>query len=292
MDKTVESPEAPTLPIWECELLPQSKEPFTVGEIKTLKCTGFDFVEPGSDYSLKLDEKAENVFKILSVKSDGQSLKEFEVTSYSVVRGDLKIILERSGEEVFQALVKGLNMKSSVLNPQKPKAVTPAGGFYILPSGTQAVAMGAVVLSLFAIMIMRAFAKAKKLRNFRRVVSKSRYADPFMDLNIELRDYSHERKPSVMFLDTLDDSIKKFFYRVFDESVSFDNLPLLIKKLKGAGLEPHEIRSFYVLEEEYKKFRALYTEERGNVFDEKKDFLDLARKTISKTKPYIEREMQ
>lgn len=277
-----------TLPQWTCELLPLDVEPGTVGQIKTLKCSGFDFLPIEKKYSLKLDEKDEHALKILSVKTDSQSVKSFHVTSYKAVKGDLKIILKGSGEELFVSVVRGLNMKSVVKNPQDPKPIGPHSGAYALPGTTELVFMGITVLAIMAILALRGIRRVKKVKEFKRVVSKARYADPFMDFNIELRDYAAQKNVSVLFLGLLDDSFNKLFFRVFEENVSLDNLPALIRSLKGLGMEPHEIRSFYVLEEEYKKFKALYTEKKGEIFIEKKEFLDQAKKAIYKLKVYME----
>ncbi|MGH1467541.1 MAG: hypothetical protein ACRBBP_01495 [Bdellovibrionales bacterium] len=277
-------------PEWSCELSPVSEEASTVGDIKTLKCTGFDFVPVGKDYSIKLEDKDEHVLKILSVKSNTQSLKEFDVTSYRAVKGDVKIEVQAEGETVFLSAVKGLNVKSVVENPQKPKPFPPQSGYYVLPGLYESIFLGLALMSLITLFVIRVRKNIKKANEFKRIVLKSNYADPFMDFNVEIREYTKEKKPSVLFLDMLDDTLKKVLFRVFDEVVSFDDLDYLIKKMKGLGLEQHEVRGFYVLEEEYKKFKVLYESKKGQVLEEKNEFLSQMKTTINKLRRYVEVE--
>lgn len=290
MDKPNEELVEKSIPEWTCELSPLTEEAATVGEIKNLKCTGFDFVSVDQSYQIKLEEKYTHALKILSIKSDTQSSKEFEVTSHKAVKGDVKIELQSSGETIFLSQVKGLNVKSVIANPQKPEPFPPQLGYYILPGIYESIFIGLLLLSAVTFFALRLRKKIQKANEFKRVVLKAKYADPFMDFNVEIREYAKERKPSVLFLDMLDDTLKKIFFRVFDEVVSLDDLDHLIKKMKGLGLEQHEIRGFYVLEEEYKKFKDLYKSSRGQIFEEKKEFLSQVKTTVNKIRRYVEVE--
>ncbi len=288
MGKTGEVVLEKKLPEWACELSPKGSKPTSVGDVKQLKCSGFDFVPVGGSYSLKLDEKDEYALKILSVRNDSQSVKEFDVTSYKPVKGNLKIILKTPDEELFVSVVKELNVQSVIKNPMDPKPYGPPAGAYILPSTTILIGIGISILSVCAVLVLRAVKKMKKLREFKRTISNSKYADPFLDFNIELRDFGRQKKASSLFLSSLDESLKKVFFRVFEEPVSLNEINDLIRRLKGLGMEPHEVRNFYVLEEEYKKFKRVYTEKKGVAFEEKTLFLDQAKKVISKLKAYVE----
>ncbi len=288
MDKAKDTTAKEEVLHWTCELSPTDKEPLTVGEVKTLKCSGFDFAPIKEKYSVKLEDEYENAVKILSIKKDSQSLKEFEVTSYMPIKGDVKIKIQSSGETIFESVVKGLNVKSSIQNPKDPKTISPQLGYYILPGVYEIILMGAFIVACLIFMFIRFRKKLKTSREFKRVLSQAKYADPFMDFNVEMRDYIGQKNPSALFLKLLDDSLKKVFFRIFESVVSLQDLDVLVKRLRVLGLEEHEIRNFYILHGEYKKFRNLYESKKNQAFEEKKEFLEQVKKTINSLRQYVE----
>ncbi len=287
MDKTQDTTVKQKVPHWTCELSPINKEPATVGQVKTLKCSGFDFVPISEKYLVKLEDQYENAIKILLIKKDSHSLKEFEVTSYIPIKSDVKIKIQSSGETLFKSVVKGLNVESSIQNPKDPKAFSPQAGYYILPGVYEVILIGIFIVAVLVLLFIRFKNRLKVAREFKRIITKAKYADPFMDFNVEIRDYIGQKKPSVLFLSLLDESLKKVFFRIFASVVSLDDLDILIKRLRGLGLEQHEIRNFYVLEKEYKKFKTLYESRKNQAFKEKKEFLEQVKKTINSLRYYV-----
>jgi hypothetical protein len=273
------------LPYWACTDLFPKKDVRNVGDVSTLVCNGSDPVAPGGRYDFKLNEKNEYSFKILKVTEDTELKKTFEIVPYVVGKGDLKLVFQKEGVGVFEAVYKNFAV-TSVLTGKDEQPTSPKGPGYMLPSYAIMGALAVTVVVAIGFAIYKSIAGLKKQAEFRAIVSKSRYADPFMDFNIELRELEKEKKFSVIFLKRLEETFKKCFFRVFETNVFFDNKDNFFRALKGLGAEPHEIRSFYVLEEEYRKFTALYKETRGEVLDQKKDFLSLAMRTVSKLKKY------
>jgi len=159
-------------------------------------------------------------------------------------------------------------------------------GYYVLPSTSNLILISLLFFSVLMILTLRFLRKIKKIKDFKSVVSKAKYTDPFMDFNIEMRDLSSQKKKSALFLIQLEDSLTKLFYRVFNEPVSLNKMPEFVRKLKGLGLEPHEIRSFNVLDEEYNKFKQRYNTEMIDFYEFKKAFIDQAKKTVNKLKRY------
>lgn len=277
------------LPIWECLLSHREKKPNTVGDLKDLTCRGTDFVEPGENYKIVLEYEYENMLRILKVKEDSSSYKSFEVTSYRPVKGDLVIEVEKDGELVFKSLVKGLDTESIAKTSEEKedsKEVPPLMGYYVLPSTYDLIFVLAFILSILGIIGLRFFKRLRTQKEFKRIVSQAKYTDPFMDFNIEMRDFTAQKKPSALFLMQFEESLKKVFYRFFKESVSLQTMPSLVRRLKGLGFEPHEIRSFYVLDEEYRKFQQNYKSEDLNFYEAKKAFIDQTKKTINMLKHY------
>ena len=158
-----------------------------------------------------------------------------------------------------------------------------------MPSYTSLALMTFVLLCVLGYTGYRAVQRLKKQTEFRRLLAKSRYADPFMDFNIEVRELLKEKKFSSLFVSRLEETFKKFFFRVFDQNVHFDDSAQFVRALKGLGAQPHEVRSFFVLEEEYKKFIEVYKMTRGQVKDRKKDFLFLAKQTVNKIRKYVDK---
>lgn len=273
------------LPYWACtDLFPQ-KSVRNVGDLSSLVCNGSEPVTPGETYKLKLDEKNEYALKILKVTEDTDLKKTFEIAPYMVAKGDLKLIFVKDGEEAFEAVYKNF-ATTTVLTQKDEKPVSPEGPSYLLPGRLTLGFIAVLTIALIGVLIYKAIKGFKKKNEYRSVVAKARYADPFMDFNIELRELENEKKFSVLFLDRLEETFKKCFFRIFENNVFFNKREQLFRSLKGLGAEPHEMRSFYVLEEEYKKFTALYKETRGQVPDQKKDFLALSKRTVSKLKKY------
>jgi len=273
------------LPYWACTDLFSKKEVRNVGDVSTLVCNGSEPVSPGGVYSFKLDEKNEYAFKILKVTEDTDLKKTFEIAPYMVAKGDLRLVFVKDGAEAFEAVYKNFAV-TSVLTKKDEKPVPPKGPSYMLPSYVVMGTIAVLIIASIGLMVYKAVRGLKKQTEFRAVVSKSRYADPFMDFNIELRELEKEKKFSLLFLERLEETFKKCFFRIFESNIFFDNKDKLFRALKALGAEPHEVRSFYVLEEEYRKFTALYKDTKGEVLSQKKDFLDLAKRTVSKLKKY------
>jgi len=273
------------LPIWTCKDLFPSKEVRTVGQVSTLMCEGGEPIEPGGVYSFKLDEKNEYALKILKVTEDTEYKKSFEIAPYVVAKGDLKLIFRRKDQDLFESVYRNY-ATTSVLTKNDTKPVPPQGPAFVLPSYTVMTFFALVVLLVLGLAIYRAFREFKKSAEYRRVVTKARYADPFMDFNVEVRELEKERKFSLIFIKRLDETFQKCFFRIFEDNVFFDAHDVFFRALKGLGVEPHEIRSFYVLEEEYRKFISLYKESEGKVQAQKSDFISLSKKTMGKLKKY------
>lgn len=287
MDKNSQSPVEKEIPFWECKDNVNKEKPRTVGDLSTLTCTGVESVESGGVYKLKLEKNQKYALKLLKVSKDTPLEKSFEVTSYLPAKGDLKLVFTKEGKDVFTSVYQGLNTTSVLQGEKEPKPNPPAGVSYILPSSLQ---LGILFLCLIFVLFyfaFKSFKKIKKQTEFRKILLKSRYTDPFMDFNIDLRDLMKEKKFSELFLSRLEEAFKKFFFRVFNENVYFDNKAGFIRKLKSIGLEPHEVRSFFVLEEDYKKFQEVYTSTRGQSLEQKNDFLEQAKLTVNKIRKHI-----
>lgn len=277
---------AKELSYWACTDLFPKKDIRTVGDVSSLVCSGMDPIEPGGTYKFKLMKENEHALKILKTLEDTPLKKTFEIVPYVVAKGDLKLIFVRDGEEVFEAVYKGFSTTSVLKGEKNP--VPPVGPGYVLPNHYFIAFMVLTVLAAIGFLIYRSVLGIKTQAEYRSVVSKARYADPFMDFNIEIRELDKERKFSAIFLDRLEETFKKAFFRIFEDNVFFDEKSRddFFRALRGMGAEPHEVRSFYVLEEEYNKFTNLYRETRGQVKDQKKDFMALSRRTVSKLKKY------
>lgn len=205
-------------------------------------------------------------------------------------RGDVPFILLADGKEVFWSVVRDLDVQS-VLDTKNPTETPPAAGLFTFTNvnmfGVQVpvdlVGSFLIFLAIVIFSIHRGIKKVKKRSYYSNIVAKAKYADPFVDFNIEMRDFSKSKNKQINFLQNIDESQKKIFYRIFKEPVSLENMSALEMKLKGLGCEPHEIRSFYVLDEEFKILQEDFKNKKYN--NEKiNDFLDLAKKTISSLK--------
>jgi len=273
------------LPYWACTDLFSKKEVRNVGDVSALICNGSDPIATGGKYELKFDDKNEFALKILKVTEDTEFKKVFEVAPYVAAKGNLKLVFVKDGEEAFEAIYKNFSV-TSVLKGNDEKPVPPVGPGYVLPSYGVMGAIALTVIIAIGFSIYRSIIGYKKQSEYKAVLSKSRYADPFMDFNVELRELEKEKKFSLQFLSRLEETFKKCFFRIFERNVFFDNKDGLFRALKGLGAESHEIRSFYVLEEEYRKFTALYKDSEGQAIEQKRDFLALAKRTVSKLKKY------
>jgi hypothetical protein len=273
-----------TLPFWRCRDLFDKKQKRTVGDVSTLVCRGDDPIEAGGDYKFKFEKKNTYLFKILSTTKDTKYEKSFEIVPYLAAKGDVQLVFLKDGVEVFTSVYQGLQTDTVLGGVKDPKPHPPEGVSYVLPSYVQIGILFLCALFIIFYFFMRTFQKIKIQAEFSRVVSKARYSDPFMDFNIEIRELIKEKKYSQLFLKRLDETFKKLFFRVFKENAYFDNKGRFIRNLKGLGVEPHEIRSIFVLEEDYKKFQDFYTSTQGKFVDQKKDFLDQAKFTINKIK--------
>jgi hypothetical protein len=277
-------------PVWSCELLPKREKPFTVGELRILDCSGTDLVSIGGDYKIEIEQEGfDHLLKILSVQTDSASQKVFQVTSHLAGKGDLKFKLKDNNEVVFESLAQGVAVESVVENPNDAKPYQPIAGYYVMPGTVQIIAFVATLLSILALLAIKAVGKARKRTEFRRVVMSAQHPDPFMDFNLELRDFESDRAYSHSFLERLDQALKKVFFRVFAEPVHLED-SVLITRLKGLGLETYEVRSFVVLNQEYQRFKEVYAQNNERSITEKDEFLEQAKKTVNKLRKYVDLE--
>jgi len=279
-----EEKEVKKLAYWTCKDLYPARELRAVGDVSSLVCSGMDPVATGGEYSLSLESQNEFALKILKTTEDTELQKTFEIAPYVVAKGDFRLTFVKNDEEVFEAVYKNFAVTSVLQGEKKP--VPPAGPSYVLPSYTTLSALALLFILALIFVVYKSVKGFKKQNEYRSVIAKARYSDPFMDFNIELRELEKERKFSVLFLDRLEETFKKCFFRVFENNVFFDKKEVFFRSLKGLGAQPHEIRSFYVLEEEYRKFRTLYEETEGKVQEQKSEFINLSKKTVGKLKKY------
>jgi len=279
-----EEKEIKTLSYWACKDLYPAREARAVGDVSSLVCSGMDPIEPGGQYSIKLDNQNKYALKILKTTEDTDLKKTFEIAPYVAAKGDLKLVFLKDGKEAFESVYKNFAVTSVLQGEKKP--IPPVGPSYVLPSYLNLGAFALLSLAALGLLIYKSVKGFKKQNEYRSIVAKSRYTDPFMDFNIEMRELEKERNFSSLFTDRLEETFKKCFFRIFEDNVFFDAHDVFFRALKGLGVEPHEIRSFYVLEEEYRKFISLYKESEGKVQAQKSDFISLSKKTMGKLKKY------
>lgn len=282
-------------PQWDCRLPEKDPEKeITVGDRLILTCSGYDEIASGGTYELKLLPEQDYFLKILAVKKDNPTLKKFEVTPYKAGQGSLPVIFLREGEEAFQSLVYDLDVATVIKSKKDMKAVPPDMGIFIYNSvyvGGYSIPVelvgGFLILVAIIILSIRASIKrVKKAGEYRSVVAQSKYDDPFMDLNLEIRDLQNTASPQ-KFIDDFDKILKKFLFRVFSENITIKDKAEIVKKLKSFKMPAHEIRAFFVFEEEYRIFKLNHLNSEKRALLSKKDFVDQAKKSLNKLKKYV-----
>lgn len=269
-------------PRWDCSL--GVDKPLTVGQTTSLTCTGFDDVTFSSkNYSFKNNKKDPYLLKILNVKQDQSNIKEFEVTSYRVSEGPvLFTLVTENDEEVFNSGLQNLKVNTVIQNKADSKPTPPSGFLYRTFSMEEFILIGILVAAALGSVIYRVFRKVSVKKDFKRVLNSVKYDDPFLDLNIDLNHLSRNQKEVSDFEKELELLLKKFFYKIFNKPVFFQNTSAFSKELKRMQVENHDLRAVGLVKRDYEKIM----DNQINSFEDKKEFLDQAKKNLNRLKKY------
>lgn len=277
------------LPKWSCNLVREKDVEWTVGSLIIMKCKGIDAVPAQKKYDLDLSEKDAYALKILKVTKDTENAKDFLITSYKAGQSGVPFkLLGESGQELFQSFASGLTIKSLIKNPQNAKPSPPKGQMLLLPTGLELVSYIALFFALAALLIRRQMRKFELLKDYKRVLMDVKYDDPFMDLNIDLRNLKEDKRKTKNFKDSMDQKFKKFFFRIAQENLFLNKNSRLRQKLQAHKVPAHEIRSVLILLSDYKTFnKSFLSLSEPDYMKRKAELLEQAKKTLSPLKRYI-----
>lgn len=285
MAETNEPAEVKT-PAWECNL--SSSEPLTVGQKVNLTCTGFDEVTAVSkEYSIKNSQKDSYLLKILDVKQDEPNIKEFEVTSYKVSEGPfLFTLMTQNNEEVFSSSLQNLKVVSVIKNKGDAQPTPPSGFMYKTLSPEEFIIIGVLMAAFLGSLIYKSVKRISIKKDFKKTLNFVKYDDPFLDLNIDLNNLSKNQKKITDFKEELQLSLKKFFYRIFNKPVFLTDSVAISKELKRMQVENHDLRAVSLVKNDYEKIMN----NQINSAEDKKEFLDQAKKNLNRLKKYHEKQ--